>query len=169
VRLGARCGPDSMKCNEETYAQRQRDDGGCETENYISRHLRSRHCRLERCEIRPSTPEPRESRRKRTVQSFTGRKFRTIDCSFFLFCVFHFHGRRHIGLGGRRCCDGKTRRRDVLRGRLLSQLGCHHRRSVRFGGQCSGNLDRRRHKVLNQADLKPWLEFLRSRFRVLAK
>ena len=47
VRLGARHCPDSMKCEDEKRAQRQRADRGCKPENHNSRHVRRRLCRLD--------------------------------------------------------------------------------------------------------------------------
>ena len=158
-----------MKCDDETRAQRQRADRGCKAGNYNSRSSRSRRCRLERCEIRQCKSQPRESRRKITVQSVAGRKFRTIYSSAFLFCSFLFHGRRHIGLYGRRSRDRKIRQRDMLSGRLLRQRRFHRRRIGGFRGQHRTDLDRRRHKVFNDADLQPWLVFMRNHRRVLAK
>jgi len=169
VRLRVRYGPDSMKCNDETHAQRQRPDRDCKHGDSNFRHLKSRRCRLGRCKIRRGKSPPRACRRKGTVQIIIGRNFRTIDSSAFLFRFFPFHGRRHIGLHGRRSCDRNYPRRDILFGRLLKQLLFHCRRSVSFRGQRSANLDRRRHKVLNYADLQRWLVFIRNHRRVLAK
>ncbi len=69
VRWGSRYGPDSMKCEDEKSAQRQRADRGCKPENRNSRHVRGRLFRpgrfkIRRCRIRPRRSQPGGFRRK---------------------------------------------------------------------------------------------------------
>ena len=115
------------------------------------------------------------------VWSILRRNFRAIYSRALRFCFLPFHGRRRIGLDGGRCCDGKTRRREILFDRLLGQLLFQCRRSISFVGQrgadglrsadvqCSAELERRRHKVLHYADLQRWLVFIPNHRCVLAK